>query len=91
VFGATPADFVEKLRLDEARQHLGAHGSSVAAVAESVGFASADAFRRAFERRFGVSPRSYRRRFGDDTATRSTKAVSTRSRGTKKRASGNVG
>ena len=69
VFGATPADFVETQRLDEARQRLGAHGKSaisIAAVAESVGFASADAFRRAFERRFGVSPRSYRRRFGGD-------------------------
>jgi transcriptional regulator GlxA family with amidase domain len=67
VFGATPADFVEKLRLDEARRRLGAHGrspASVATVADSVGFASADAFRRAFERRFGLSPRSYRRRFG---------------------------
>jgi len=88
VFSATPADFVEKLRLDEARQRLGAHGSSVSAVAESVGFASADAVRRAFERRFGVSPRSYRRRFGGD----GQKAVSTqRLRGRKKRASGNVG
>jgi AraC-like DNA-binding protein len=28
-----------------------------------VGYASDDAFRRAFERRFGVSPRDYRRRF----------------------------
>jgi AraC-like DNA-binding protein len=30
----------------------------------SVGFKSADAFRRAFERRLGVSPSDYRRRFG---------------------------
>ncbi|MBI2678392.1 MAG: GlxA family transcriptional regulator [Candidatus Koribacter versatilis] len=84
VFGLTPADFVEKLRLDEARRRLGAHGSSVAAVAESVGFASADAFRRAFERRFGVSPRSYRQRFGGGRGD-GQKAVSTyRRRGKRK-------
>lgn len=63
VFGATPADFVETSRLDEARRRLSAHGSSIAAIADSVGFASADAFRRAFERRFGVTPRAYRQRF----------------------------
>lgn len=63
VFGATPADFVESARLDEARRRLSAHGSSIAAIADSVGFASADAFRRAFERRFGVTPRAYRQRF----------------------------
>jgi transcriptional regulator GlxA family with amidase domain len=63
VFGAPPAEFVETARLDEARLRLSAHGSSIAAVAESVGFASADAFRRAFERRFGVTPRAYRQRF----------------------------
>ena len=32
-------------------------------VAQSVGYSSEDVFRRAFERRFGVSPSSYRARF----------------------------
>ena len=62
-FGATPAEFVETMRLDEARRRLSAQGASIAAIADSVGFASADAFRRAFERRFGVTPSAYRRRF----------------------------
>jgi len=30
-----------------------------------VGFASDDAFRRAFEQRFGLSPSDYRRRFAN--------------------------
>ncbi len=63
VFDATPAEFVERLRLDEARTRLSRHRSSIGEIAESVGFASADAFRRAFERNFGVSPRAYRQRF----------------------------
>jgi len=63
VFGATPAAFVERLRLDEARRILCSEASSVEGVADSVGFASADSFRRAFERRFGVTPTAYRSRF----------------------------
>jgi transcriptional regulator GlxA family with amidase domain len=63
VFGKTPAAFVEELRLNEARQRLGALDSSVEGVALSLGFKSADAFRRAFERRYGLNPTSYRGRF----------------------------
>lgn len=62
-FGRSPGDFVEKLRLDEARRLLGERGSSVDDVASAVGFASTDAFRRAFERRLGLSPSQYRGRF----------------------------
>ncbi|MBV9618271.1 MAG: helix-turn-helix domain-containing protein, partial [Verrucomicrobia bacterium] len=61
--GTSPADFVERLRLDEARRRLSNGDSSVENVALSVGFRSADAFRRAFERRLGLSPTDYRRRF----------------------------
>jgi transcriptional regulator GlxA family with amidase domain len=66
-FGNTPADFVERLRLDEARRRLSTGDDSIENVGTSVGFKSADAFRRAFERRLGLNPTDYRRRF----ATRS--------------------
>jgi transcriptional regulator GlxA family with amidase domain len=62
-FGTSPADFVERLRLDEARRRLSNGDNSVENVGVSVGFRSADSFRRAFERRLGVSPSDYRRRF----------------------------
>src|SRR5947207_5349301 len=58
VFGSTPADFVENLRLNEAKRRLSTPRSTVYSIAESVGFANADAFRRAFHRRFGAKPRS---------------------------------
>jgi transcriptional regulator GlxA family with amidase domain len=61
--GSTPGDFVENLRLDEARRRLSASGATIEGVADSVGFASADSFRRAFERRFGIAPSIYRGRF----------------------------
>lgn len=63
-FGASPADYVEALRLDTARQRLGAPGQTIDSVAGSAGFNSADVFRRAFERRFGLAPSAYRSRFG---------------------------
>jgi transcriptional regulator GlxA family with amidase domain len=64
VFGLTPADFVEELRLDEARWLLANADASIESVAGDVGYRSDDTFRRAFERRFGVGPSEYRRRFG---------------------------
>jgi transcriptional regulator GlxA family with amidase domain len=60
-FLTTPADFVERARLDEARRRLAAASPSLSHVAGSVGFESTDAFRRAFTRRFGVTPGAYRR------------------------------
>ena len=59
-FGTSPADFVEKLRIEEACHRLSIRDNSIECVAESVGFKSADAFRRAFQRRLGVNPIDYR-------------------------------
>jgi transcriptional regulator GlxA family with amidase domain len=62
-FGLPPAAYVERLRLDEARRRLLGQVRSIESVARAVGFASADGFRRAFARAFGVAPREFRRRF----------------------------
>jgi transcriptional regulator GlxA family with amidase domain len=62
-FGISPAAYVERLRLDEARRRLISHRHTIEAVAASVGYASADAFRRAFERRFGIGPLAFKQRF----------------------------
>ena len=63
IYQSTPADFLEELRLSEARRRLLMPRTSVESVAASVGFSSADAFRRAFQRRLGISPRGFRSRF----------------------------
>jgi transcriptional regulator GlxA family with amidase domain len=62
-FGSPPADFLERLRLDDARRRLSEGDNSIENVAASVGFKSSDAFRRAFERRLGINPSDYRQRF----------------------------
>ena len=62
-FGSSPALFVETLRLNEARRRLSAGELSIDTVAESVGFKGRDSFRRAFTRRFRVTPSKFRRNF----------------------------
>ena len=59
-FKTTPAEFVERLRLGEARRRLLLPQATVLEVAAAVGFRSADAFRRAFERELGVTPSTFR-------------------------------
>ena len=63
-FGTTPTHYVESLRMKEAQRRLIVSGGSVKRVALSLGYGSAHVFRRAFERKFGLSPGAYRERFG---------------------------
>jgi transcriptional regulator GlxA family with amidase domain len=61
IFHVSPAIFVEQLRLNEAQRRLRLPGNSVESIARNVGYQSADSFRRAFERRHGVSPLIYKK------------------------------
>jgi transcriptional regulator GlxA family with amidase domain len=63
--GATPAAYVEALRLERARTLLEA-GAAVDAAARAAGFGSAEVLRRVFHRRLGVGPSAYRERFHND-------------------------
>lgn len=60
----TPARFVERVRVEAARDLLETSRSSVDAVAGRCGFGSAETMRRAFLRVLGVGPGQYRQRFG---------------------------
>lgn len=62
-FGATPARFVERLRLEQTCLQLTQGRTSIERIARGVGFNSADAFRRAFRARYGATPGEYRERF----------------------------
>jgi len=59
-FGKAPAEFVAGVRIAEARRRLQVPRNSIESVANSVGFRSADAFSRAFERELGCRPSTYR-------------------------------
>ncbi len=63
--GATPARFVERLRVEAARRRLVESGDGVDAVAADCGFGTAESMRRAFQRTLRVAPSDYRARFAD--------------------------
>jgi AraC-like DNA-binding protein len=59
VVGRSPADYVTEVRVDAAKRMLDA-GSSVSAVSRELGYASDEGFSRAFRRRTGLTPSSWR-------------------------------
>lgn len=59
---ATPAKYVEQVRLEHAKALLDS-GHGVATAARAAGFGSAETLRRTFVARFGTSPSHYRARF----------------------------
>jgi len=63
VLGSAPGEFVETLRINEAKRRLSVPKRTLETIAASVGFADAQTFRRAFERRIGTKPRSYLKTF----------------------------
>ncbi len=60
--GHTPADMVERLRLDRARLLLEVAHLPLDVVAARSGFGTAERLRRAFKRRFNITTRDYERR-----------------------------
>jgi transcriptional regulator GlxA family with amidase domain len=61
--GETPREYVERIRLDEARRQIEDTNLPAQAVARQCGFRTMDSLRRAFVRRLGVTPQWYRARF----------------------------
>jgi transcriptional regulator GlxA family with amidase domain len=61
--GVTPHDFVEGVRLDQARNLLEATDLALKAIAFDCGFTTPDQMRNAFQRRLGLSPLRYRESF----------------------------
>ena len=61
--GYAPLDYVQTLRIEEAKQLLETTGEPTDAVAHQVGYDDPAFFRRLFKRRTGVTPARYRQRF----------------------------
>jgi transcriptional regulator GlxA family with amidase domain len=59
----TPREYVERIRLDEARRQIEDTDLPAQAVANQCGFGTVDSLRRAFVRHLGVTPQWYRARF----------------------------
>ncbi len=62
--GLTPAKFIEKVRIDAARQYLGDTNVRIESAADKAGFRDHEQMRKAFIRNLGITPSEYRARFG---------------------------
>jgi transcriptional regulator GlxA family with amidase domain len=63
VTGTSPADWVEMARVENAKRLLSQGTEPIDQTAYKSGFASYDTMRKAFARRLGVTPTTYRERF----------------------------
>ena len=61
--GKTPGQFVERVRIDNARRLLESTSDTVHAIARQSGFGTLETFMRAFSRQLGITPSQYRGRF----------------------------
>ena len=61
--GETPGKFVERVRLEAARIELETTNDTLDLIAARCGFGTAESLRRVTQRRLGVAPDAYRRRF----------------------------
>lgn len=62
--GYAPVDYVQALRIEEAKQLLETTSEPTEAIAHLIGYDDPAFFRRLFKRRTGVTPARYRQRFG---------------------------
>lgn len=61
--GHAPLDYVQRLRVEQAKRRLERTDEPVEAIAWQVGYEDPSAFRRLFQRIAGISPGQYRRQF----------------------------
>ncbi len=61
--GMTPAKFVESARLETCRRRLEDTAAPIDGIARDCGFGNSERLRKAFQRRFRITPQDYRRRF----------------------------
>jgi transcriptional regulator GlxA family with amidase domain len=61
--GYSPVEYVQALRIEEAKQMLETTDEATDTVAHSVGYEDPTFFRRLFKRRTGTTPGRYRRRY----------------------------
>jgi len=61
--GYTPIDYVQSLRVEEAKHMLETTNEPIEEISEQVGYEDSGSFRRLFKRTVGTSPQRYRQRY----------------------------
>lgn len=77
--GHAPLDYVQRVRVEEAKQLLETGTGTVEQIGANVGYADAVSFRRVFKRMVGETPAAYRRRQAVSEAAREISRLSQRS------------
>lgn len=67
--GEAPARYVQRVRVERARQMLERGVRNIEHVASECGFGSSETLRRRFQQAVGVSPSEYRALFGAEGTT----------------------
>ena len=62
-FHMSASKYIEHNKLEQSKIYLSKQNTPVEVAASMVGYASSDAFRRSFKRKYGVAPQSYQLRF----------------------------
>lgn len=63
VTGYNPIDYVQALRIEEAKQVLERDQRPIDEIAAAVGYEDGSSFRRVFKKRVGLTPAAYRKKF----------------------------
>jgi transcriptional regulator GlxA family with amidase domain len=63
--GFTPVEYVQTVRIEEAKQYLETTALNAEDIAERVGYSDPAFFRRLFRRHSGTTPAAYRQRYAD--------------------------
>ena len=62
-FHMSAGKYIEHVKLEQSKIYLSKRETPIEVTAYKVGYASSDAFRRSFKRKYGISPHSYQLRF----------------------------
>jgi transcriptional regulator GlxA family with amidase domain len=79
--GLRPTEYRQNVRMDQAREILASNERSIEQVAWKVGYDDVSAFRKVFLKTTGLSPASYRKKFGAPAAEIRSDAESDGGRG----------
>jgi transcriptional regulator GlxA family with amidase domain len=72
--GMSPGQFVERARLERARQRLETSTATIDDIADRCGYGSREVLRRAFVRHVGLAPSEYRERFRSNRRPKAARA-----------------
>jgi transcriptional regulator GlxA family with amidase domain len=79
--GYEPMDYVQSLRIEEAKQLLETEDLTIEDVGHAVGYEDPTSFRRLFKRKAGLTPTAYRRKFARLTLAQAIPPLSAQERG----------